>query len=64
MLTKKVNGNLVIISEEEEAAIRAEWARNEAKPTEPPKETVEKKLDKLLSEFGNLKKDVEDLKKK
>lgn len=30
MLTKNVNGKEVVLSPEEEAEIRAEWARNEA----------------------------------
>ena len=32
MLTKIVNGVKVVCSEEEEAAILAEWAANDAKP--------------------------------
>ena len=30
MLTKKVNGETVILSSKEESAVRAEWAANEA----------------------------------
>lgn len=64
MLTKLVKGKTVVMSAEEESAMRAEWAANDAKPPEPPKETIEEKLDKLLTEFITLKKDVEDLKNK
>lgn len=35
MLTKIVNGQEVICSPEEEAEIRAEWAKNDALPKEP-----------------------------
>lgn len=34
MLTKKVNGIDVVMSAEEEAAVRAEWAANDAKKAE------------------------------
>ena len=35
MLTKIVNGEEVICSADEEAEIRAEWAKNDALPKEP-----------------------------
>lgn len=35
MLTKMVNGLEVVMSDEEEAAIRAEWAANQAAPSAP-----------------------------
>lgn len=61
---KIVGGKRVDLTAGEIAAIKAKWEVNANKPPEPPTETVEQKLNKLLSEFDKIKKDVEDLKKK
>jgi len=39
MLTRMVDGKEVVLSEEEESAVRAEWAANEAKSSVPQEPT-------------------------
>ena len=55
MLKKSVNGVEVIMSDEEEAAIRAEWAANAAKPIPDPFDSLVKSdilVDALIQELA------------
>jgi len=55
MLTKKVNGKTVTVSDSQAAALQAEWDINAAKPAPEPKPTLDDviallKSDPVLSE--------------
>lgn len=53
MLTKMVNGVPVVLSEAEEAATRAEWAENAAKPPiVPDVHITQSKLVEILKAVG------------
>ncbi len=54
MLTKMVNGSSVVMSDEEEAAIRAEWSQNaEAKATYDATLAYKDKREKAYPKLGD-----------
>jgi hypothetical protein len=46
-LTRNVNGQTVVLSDEEEAAVRAEWAANPLPVAGPPQPTLQDVIDAL-----------------
>ena len=56
MLTKNLGGRIVALTPEEEAATRAEWAANDARPVERPR-NAQAEIDELRSTIAALKKD-------
>ncbi len=65
MLTKLVNGKREVMSPEEEAEIRAEWAENDRlaaiEAAKPPEPTLEDRLNALENENASLRAEVDDL---
>ena len=54
MLTRMVNGKTVVLSAEEEAAVRAEWAANEIIVAKPKKEDVIAEAETIIAKLKAL----------